>query len=196
MPRLWRRLVPLAALAAFVVACPGTASARSNTLHGTDLNAADGLTSRAAVAATLRAVTHRHAKVHARERRKAVRSRNARRAVHAALAQVGDAYAWGAGGPSAFDCSGLTRWALARAGVALPRSSFAQAQVGRPVRRDHVRRGDLVFFSTAGAGASHVGVAVSADVAVSATSHGVREHPISDAYWGAHYVGARRVVTG
>jgi cell wall-associated NlpC family hydrolase len=42
--------------------------------------------------------------------------------------------------------------------VALPRTSFAQAQSGRPIRRDHVRRGDLVFFSTAGPGASRAGV--------------------------------------
>jgi cell wall-associated NlpC family hydrolase len=181
MPRLRRRLVPLAALTALVGACPGTASARPH------LNATDGLASRATQAAALRAFAHRHSK----DRRRVV---HARRAVHAALAQVGDAYASGANGPSAFDCSGLTRWALAKAGVALPRTSFAQAQVGRPIRRDNVRRGDLVFFSTAGPGASHVGLAVSADVAVSATTHGVLEHPISDAYWGGHYTGARRVM--
>jgi cell wall-associated NlpC family hydrolase len=184
MPRLWRRLVPLAALTVLVVACPGTASARPSS---PDLEAADGLASRATQAASLRAFERRHSK----DRRRVV---HARRAVHAALAQVGDAYASGAAGPSAFDCSGLTRWALAEAGVALPRTSFAQAQVGRAIRRDDVRRGDLVFFSTAGPGASHVGVAVSADVAVSATTHGVLEHPISDAYWGSHYAGARRVI--
>jgi cell wall-associated NlpC family hydrolase len=181
MPRLWRRLVPLAAFATLVVACPGTASARSA------LNATDGLASRATQAASFAS--------YVKDRTRRVRLRHGRRAVRAALAQVGDAYASGASGPSAFDCSGLTRFALAKVGVVLPRTSFAQAQVGRRIRRAHVRRGDLVFFSTAGPGASHVGVAVSADVAVSATSHGVLEHPISDAYWGAHYIGARRVVT-
>jgi cell wall-associated NlpC family hydrolase len=184
MPRLRRRLVPLAALAVVAVACPGIASARP---IPTGLNVTDDLAGRATQAATLRASARRHAK----DRRRRV---HARRAVHAALAQRGAAYASGAGGPGAFDCSGLTRWALARAGVALPRTSFAQARVGRPVRRDKVRRGDLVFFSTAGPGASHVGIAVSGDVAVSATTHGVLEHPISDAYWGAHYIGARRVM--
>ena len=184
MPRLRRRLVPLAALATVAVACPGTASARPSS---TALHATDGLASRATQVATLRAFAQRHSK----DRRRGV---HARRAVHAALAQIGDAYASGASGPGAFDCSGLTRWALAKAGVALPRTSFAQAQVGRPIRRDNVRRGDLVFFSTAGPGASHVGVAVSRNVAVSATTHGVLEHSISDAYWGGHYVGARRVM--
>ena len=80
-------------------------------------------------------------------------------AVAAARARIGSAYAIGATGPSAFDCSGLTTYAFARAGVALPRVSHAQFGVGRAVARDEIRAGDLVFFSTAGPGASHVGVA-------------------------------------
>jgi cell wall-associated NlpC family hydrolase len=56
-----------------------------------------------------------------------------------------------------------------------------------------VAEGDLVFFDIDGAGASYVGIAVSAGTAVSATTHGVREHPISGPFWGKHYVGARRV---
>ena len=51
-----------------------------------------------------------------------------------------------------------------------------------------------MFFSTAGPGASHVGIAVSGSTVVSATSSGgVMEHSINDAYWGGHYVGARRL---
>ena len=47
-------------------------------------------------------------------------------AVQYALAQVGDAYVYGAAGPSAFDCSGLTMFAWGAAGVGLPHSSSAQ----------------------------------------------------------------------
>ena len=47
-------------------------------------------------------------------------------AVRTALAQVGDAYVYGAMGPSAFDCSGLTMFAWGAAGVGLPHSSSAQ----------------------------------------------------------------------
>jgi cell wall-associated NlpC family hydrolase len=182
MPRLRRRLVPLTALALSAVACPGTASARP--IPPGDSHALADVSGPTAS-------RHASAARHRKDRRRVV---HARRAVHAALAQVGDAYAMGASGPSAFDCSGLARFAMARAGVALPRTSFAQARVGRPVHRDKVRRGDLVFFSTAGPGASHVGIVVGSGVAVSATSHGVIEHAISDAYWGAHYAGARRVI--
>ena len=115
-------------------------------------------------------------------------------AVTAALAKVGASYASGAAGPDAFDCSGLTMWALARADIAAPHSSYAQYAMGSGVGRSEIRRGDLVFFDSFGAGASHVGIATSPTTAVSATNHGVMTHPIfDDTYWGGHYVGARRL---
>jgi cell wall-associated NlpC family hydrolase len=114
----------------------------------------------------------------------------------AARSRIGTPYGWGATGPHAFDCSGLTQWSLNRAGVRIARNSFAQAQAGRAVERSDVRAGDLVFFSTAGPGASHVGIATGRHTAVSATSSGVRVHSTSDAYWGSQYVGARRVLGG
>lgn len=107
---------------------------------------------------------------------------------------VGAGYASGASGPDAFDCSGLTSTAFRAAGVSLPRTSQAQFGAGKAVARDEIRKGDLVFFSTAGAGPSHVGIATSRTTAISATSSGgVMEHSTTDAYWGAAYVGARRV---
>jgi cell wall-associated NlpC family hydrolase len=114
-------------------------------------------------------------------------------AVHAALSKVGASYAMGAAGPDAFDCSGLTMWALQHAGIGAPHSSFAQFAMGHGVGRSEIRRGDLVFFDSFGAGASHVALAVSPTTAVSATSHGVMTHPIFDAYWGGHFIGARRL---
>jgi cell wall-associated NlpC family hydrolase len=114
-------------------------------------------------------------------------------AVKAALSKVCASYAMGAAGPDAFDCSGLVMWALARADIAAPHSSYAQFAMGSGVARSDIRRGDLVFFDSFGPGASHVGIATSSTRAVSATSHGVMTHPIFDAYWGGHYVGARRL---
>jgi cell wall-associated NlpC family hydrolase len=114
-------------------------------------------------------------------------------AVAAARSKVGAPYVTAGVGPSGFDCSGLTMWAFRQAGISLPRTSYAQYGVGSPVSRSAVRAGDLVFFDTSGGGASHVGIATGAGTAISATTHGVMEHSISDAYWGSHYVGARRV---
>jgi peptidoglycan DL-endopeptidase CwlO len=74
----------------------------------------------------------------------------AAKAVAVALAQRGSPYVWGAEGPSTFDCSGLTSFAYAAAGVTIPRVSRAQfaAYAGmRPVDRLHLVPGDLVFFA-------------------------------------------------
>jgi cell wall-associated NlpC family hydrolase len=114
-------------------------------------------------------------------------------AVSAARAAIGTPYVLAGAAPGGFDCSGLTQWAMRRAGIALPRTSYDQFGVGTAVARAAIAPGDLVFFNTDGPGASHVGIATGAGSVISATTHGVREHAIADAYWGAHYVGARRV---
>ena len=111
--------------------------------------------------------------------------REAKSVVRTAVAQIGDGYAWGGSGPDAFDCSGLTAFAFATAGVTLPHTSQGQFAMGRPVARGDIHPGDLVFFSTAGAGASHVGIATGATTVVSATNGGVMEHSTRDAYWAA-----------
>lgn len=67
-------------------------------------------------------------------------------AVDTALAQVGDPYVWGAGGPNAFDCSGLTQYAYAAAGISLPHSSRMQSQMGTAVSRAELQPGDLIFY--------------------------------------------------
>jgi cell wall-associated NlpC family hydrolase len=120
-------------------------------------------------------------------------SASASSAVAAAAAKIGASYASGGNGPSSFDCSGLMVYAFKKAGISLPRTSFAQYGVGTAVSRSNIQAGDLVFFSTAGAGASHVGVATSSTSVISATSHGVMEHSFSSGYWSKYYVGARRV---
>jgi peptidoglycan DL-endopeptidase CwlO len=76
-------------------------------------------------------------------------------AVQQALAQVGDSYVYGATGPDAFDCSGLTMFAWAAAGVSLPHSSSAQMGSGTPVSIDALQPGDLVFYYSP---VSHVGM--------------------------------------
>jgi cell wall-associated NlpC family hydrolase len=67
-------------------------------------------------------------------------------AVDTALAQVGDPYVWGAGGPDAFDCSGLTQYAYSAAGVSLPHSSRSQSTMGTPVSVSQLQPGDLLFY--------------------------------------------------
>jgi len=82
-------------------------------------------------------------------------SGNAGAAVSYAMAQVGDAYVYGAAGPDAFDCSGLTMMAWAAAGVSLPHSSSAQYASGSQVAASDLQPGDLVFYYSP---ISHVGM--------------------------------------
>ncbi len=76
-------------------------------------------------------------------------------AVSYAMAQVGDAYVYGAAGPDAFDCSGLTMMAWGAAGVGLPHSSSAQMSSGPSVASSDLQPGDLVFYYSP---VSHVGM--------------------------------------
>jgi cell wall-associated NlpC family hydrolase len=116
-------------------------------------------------------------------------------AIAAARSAIGTPYQSGGTTTAGFDCSGLMVWAFAQAGADLPRTSFEQFEVGTPVEQAAIQPGDLVFFSTAGDGASHVGIATSATTVISATTRGVMEHQLNDDYWGAAYVGARRIAT-
>jgi cell wall-associated NlpC family hydrolase len=64
-----------------------------------------------------------------------------------ALAQLGKPYVFGAAGPEAYDCSGLTMQAWAAAGVVLPHYTITQAELGTPVADPSLLRpGDLVFI--------------------------------------------------
>ncbi|MET9253008.1 NlpC/P60 family protein [Streptomyces sp. NPDC003717] len=65
----------------------------------------------------------------------------------AAQGRIGSPYVYGATGPSSFDCSGLTSWAYAQAGVGIPRTSQAQANAGQRIySTSDLQVGDLVFF--------------------------------------------------
>src|SRR3954447_5214200 len=93
----------------------------------------------------------------------------AQTAVDTALAQQGKPYAWGAAGPSSFDCSGLVQHAYAAAGVSLPHSSRTLSTLGRPVDRSGLRPGDLVFFYSP---VSHVAIYIGNGQIIQASTYG------------------------
>jgi peptidoglycan DL-endopeptidase CwlO len=108
-------------------------------------------------------------------------------AVQYALAQVGDAYVYGAAGPSAFDCSGLTMAAWAQAGVGLPHSSSAQFGAGPHISSSALQPGDLVFYYSP---ISHVGMYIGNGLIVHAANPGAGVL-VSDLHY-MPYVGAVR----
>ncbi|WP_055586038.1 C40 family peptidase [Peterkaempfera griseoplana] len=90
-------------------------------------------------------------------------------AVQAALSRRGDPYVSGAEGPSSFDCSGLTQWAYAQAGVSLPRIASAQGGVGvRVPSLAQAQPGDLIIYY----GGAHVGMYIGNGMVVHAPKPG------------------------
>ncbi|MFF3941152.1 C40 family peptidase [Streptomyces phaeofaciens] len=74
-------------------------------------------------------------------------SSRAAAAFAAAQSKLGTPYVYGATGPSSFDCSGLTSWAYAQAGVGIPRTSESQTTIGTKIySSSQLQVGDLVFF--------------------------------------------------
>ncbi|MDO5038476.1 NlpC/P60 family protein [Clostridium sp.] len=73
-----------------------------------------------------------------------------------AYKHLGKPYVFGATGPDSFDCSGFTSYVYRKAtGIDITRTTFSQIGVGRPVSRDQLQPGDLVFPHT-----GHVGIYV------------------------------------
>jgi cell wall-associated NlpC family hydrolase len=102
----------------------------------------------------------------------AAASPRAGRAVAFALAQRGKPYRWGAYGPEAFDCSGLTWAAWRAAGVAIPRTAAAQL-TGLPRVPGRLRPGDLVVYRSSGPTRRHVAMVVGRGRMVEALGRGV-----------------------
>jgi cell wall-associated NlpC family hydrolase len=85
-----------------------------------------------------------------RERKIHRREVKIKHGVEVAIKQKGDPYRYGASGPGAFDCSGLTMYAFKKADLTLPRTSDGQARALRHIPRRHLERGDLIFFHHGG----------------------------------------------
>lgn len=119
------------------------------------------------------------------------------RAADHALAMVGKPYRYGGNSPRGFDCSGLVQYSFARVGVKLPHGTHLLLRESRPVPRNKLRRGDLVFFDQEGKRASHVALYLGNGRFVHAPSSGKKVHVagFSDAYWQRHFTEARRIET-
>jgi cell wall-associated NlpC family hydrolase len=80
-------------------------------------------------------------------------------------------------------------------GFLLPRKSTQMSRVGKPINRDELQPGDLVFFNTMRLTFSHVGIYVGDNKFIHSPSKGtaVRVDDLGSLYWDKRFDGARRL---
>ncbi len=114
---------------------------------------------------------------------------------------LGTKYRFGGQAPdTGFDCSGFVSYVLRQHAIDVPRTVAEQFGAGRTVAQDDIQAGDLVFFSTTGPGATHVGIVIATGARwefIHAPADGsvVRIERFDQGYWAARWVGARRVLS-
>jgi peptidoglycan DL-endopeptidase CwlO len=108
-----------------------------------------------------------------------------------AMQYLGVPYVWGGASPSGFDCSGFSMYVFAQIGVSLPHHAASQYGMGTAVSRDQLQAGDLVFFN----GLGHMGIYIGGGQFIHAPHTGdvVKISSLSDSWYAATYVGARRL---
>ncbi|WEV36760.1 C40 family peptidase [Lactobacillus sp. ESL0677] len=88
----------------------------------------------------------------------ATSTKQAKKVVKLAKAEVGRAYVWGGTSPSGFDCSGLVQYVYNQAiGKDLTRTTYTQVKQGKEVSMQDLKPGDLLFWGSADA-PYHVGI--------------------------------------
>lgn len=117
--------------------------------------------------------------------------------IKSAYNQLGKPYVYGDIGNRGFDCSGLI-YSLYynNLGIKLPRSSYEQVNIGKPIKKSELIPGDVVLFNTSGYRISHAGIYIGEGNMIHASSgkQKVTIESIESRYFQSRYVTARRIL--
>ena len=106
--------------------------------------------------------------------------------IQVAKSQLGKPYHYGGISPkTGFDCSGLINYSYKRVGLKVPRTTRQLYRASRPVKKKHLKAGDLVFFRINRHKISHVGLYLGNNRFIHAPSSGKRVNiaNMNDKYW-------------
>jgi cell wall-associated NlpC family hydrolase len=114
-----------------------------------------------------------------------------------AARQIGAPYHFGGADRQGFDCSGLAVYAYEQAGLEIPRTARAQQRAARPVARESLMPGDLVFFRIRARHVNHVGIYAGNGRFIHAPRSGqvVSYGNLDDPWYRRRFVGAGRFWT-
>ena len=117
--------------------------------------------------------------------------------INQAMVVIGVRYRWDTELPqSGLDGSSFVGYVFKdKLGFLLPRKSTLMSRVGKPINREELQPGDLVFFNTMRLTFSHVGIYVGDNKFIHSPSKGasVRVDDLGSLYWDRRFDGARRL---
>ena len=121
--------------------------------------------------------------------------------INTARSYTGTPYKYGGTTRAGIDCSALIYHAYYSVGIAMPRVSADQSEVGKKVNVNQLQRGDVLFFATGKRKkrVTHAGIVTEVsknDIRFihSSTSLGVSEDFLSNRYWSKVFLFGRRIM--
>lgn len=133
--------------------------------------------------------------------KKKVTSEPFNQVISTARSYTGTPYRFGGTTRAGMDCSALVYHSFYSVGITMPRMSSDQSKMGKGIRTNEIKPGDVLFFATGKRKkqVTHSGIVTETSMGDvrfihSSTSLGVSEDYLSNRYWSKAFLFARRVL--